>query len=115
MKVGINKNRSGCSTNPLNCRSILPEGPVGKNGRLEAGDELLEVNGNKLLGLNHVEVVVILKELPLYVQMVCARPRLQDGRNPARNSVVFEEKDGDFLELKPQEIAREFIFRLIFK
>jgi len=91
-----------------NYRSILPEGPVGKNGRLKPGDELLEVNGSRLLGLNHVEVVVILKELPLRVQMVCARPRLQDDRNPARNSVVFEEKDGDFLELKPQEIAREF-------
>jgi len=25
-------------------RSILPEGPVGRNGRLRSGDELLEVN-----------------------------------------------------------------------
>lgn len=24
-------------------RSILPEGPVGRNGRLQSGDELLEV------------------------------------------------------------------------
>lgn len=26
-------------------RSILPEGPVGQNGRLKSGDELLEVLG----------------------------------------------------------------------
>ncbi|XP_063871679.1 multiple PDZ domain protein-like isoform X4 [Scylla paramamosain] len=54
-------------------RSILPDGPVGKNNRLCSGDELLEVNGQKLLGLNHVEVVGILKELPRYVRLVCGR------------------------------------------
>ncbi|KAL1493086.1 hypothetical protein ABEB36_011216 [Hypothenemus hampei] len=54
-------------------RSILPEGPVGKNGVLKSGDELLEVNGHQLLGMNHHEVVSILKELPLDVCMVCGR------------------------------------------
>ncbi|CAG9855352.1 unnamed protein product [Phyllotreta striolata] len=56
-------------------RSILPEGPVGRNGTLKSGDELLEVNNHKLLGMNHHEVVSILKELPINVCMVC-------GRNP---------------------------------
>lgn len=77
---------------------------MGKNGRLRPGDELLEVNDCRLHGLNHVEVVVILKELPLYVCMVCARPLQAGVRNTARDSVVFEEKDGDFLELKPTAI-----------
>lgn len=54
-------------------RSILPDGPVGRNGKLCSGDELLEVNGQKLLGLNHVEVVGILKELPRSVRLVCGR------------------------------------------
>ncbi|XP_066246939.1 patj homolog [Euwallacea similis] len=54
-------------------RSILPEGPVGKNEILKSGDELLEVNGHQLLGMNHHEVVSILKELPLNVCMVCGR------------------------------------------
>lgn len=54
-------------------RSILPEGPVGQNGLLRSGDELLEVNGQRLLGMNHLEVVSILKELPQDVRMVCAR------------------------------------------
>lgn len=56
-------------------RSILPEGPVGKNGLLQSADELLEVNGQRLLGLNHLEVVAILKELPQDVRMVCGRER----------------------------------------
>ncbi|KAG1654681.1 Patj [Nymphon striatum] len=54
-------------------RSILDDGPVGINSELMSGDELLEVNGIKLLGLNHVDVVAILKELPMHVRMVCAR------------------------------------------
>jgi len=54
-------------------RSVLPEGPVGKNGSLRSGDELLEVNGHRLLGRNHMEVVAILKELPINIRMICAR------------------------------------------
>lgn len=54
-------------------RNILPDGPVGLNGTLQPGDELLEVNGIQLLGLNHLEVVAILKQLPTFVSLVCAR------------------------------------------
>ncbi|KFW69945.1 Multiple PDZ domain protein, partial [Pygoscelis adeliae] len=55
-------------------RSILPEGPVGRSGKLFSGDELLEVNDISLLGENHKDVVNILKELPIKVTMVCCRP-----------------------------------------
>ncbi|NXC70632.1 MPDZ protein, partial [Anhinga anhinga] len=55
-------------------RSILPEGPVGRSGKLFSGDELLEVNEISLLGENHKDVVNILKELPIEVTMVCCRP-----------------------------------------
>ncbi len=54
-------------------RSVLPNGPVGQNGKLQSGDELLEVNGRKLLGLYHTDVVAILKELPMNVRIICAR------------------------------------------
>ncbi|KAG7252837.1 hypothetical protein CRUP_034701, partial [Coryphaenoides rupestris] len=55
-------------------RSVLPEGPVGRCGKLFSGDELLEVNGVSLIGESHKEVVRILKELPLCVYMACCRP-----------------------------------------
>ncbi|XP_065806535.1 multiple PDZ domain protein isoform X3 [Labrus bergylta] len=55
-------------------RSVLPEGPVGRCGKLFSGDELLEVNGISLIGETHKEVVRILKELPLSVFMTCCRP-----------------------------------------
>ncbi|XP_077869202.1 multiple PDZ domain protein-like [Saccoglossus kowalevskii] len=54
-------------------RSILPDGPVGQNGKLKSGDELLEVNGTQLLGLHHVDVIGILKELPMCVRIVVGR------------------------------------------
>ena len=48
----------GAEQNPHHyIRSVLPDGPVGQNGRLQSGDELLEVNGRKLLGLYHTDVV----------------------------------------------------------
>uniref|UniRef100_A0A3Q4I3A0 Multiple PDZ domain crumbs cell polarity complex component n=1 Tax=Neolamprologus brichardi TaxID=32507 RepID=A0A3Q4I3A0_NEOBR len=55
-------------------RSVLPEGPVGRCGKLFSGDELLEVNGISLIGETHKEVVRILKELPLHVYVTCCRP-----------------------------------------
>ncbi|XP_067283512.1 multiple PDZ domain protein isoform X3 [Pseudorasbora parva] len=54
--------------------SVLPEGPVGRSGKICSGDELLEVNGIPLRGESHKEVVDILKELPVSVTMVCCRP-----------------------------------------
>jgi len=91
-------------------RSILPEGPVGLHGKLKVGDELLEVNNDRLLGLNHVEVVVILKELPINVRMVCARPLTiaEASRDTTRDSVVLQEnEEGEFVELKPPSEADE--------
>ncbi|XP_029382846.1 multiple PDZ domain protein isoform X2 [Echeneis naucrates] len=55
-------------------RSVLPEGPVGRCGKLFNGDELLEVNGISLIGETYKEVVRILRELPLSVYMICCRP-----------------------------------------
>jgi len=47
---------------------------VSATGRLQAGDELLQVNESVLFGRNHVEVVSVLKDLPQRVHIVCARP-----------------------------------------
>uniref|UniRef100_A0A8C5HYU2 Multiple PDZ domain crumbs cell polarity complex component n=1 Tax=Gouania willdenowi TaxID=441366 RepID=A0A8C5HYU2_GOUWI len=59
-------------------RSVLPEGPVGRCGKLFSGDELVEVNDIPLIGETHKEVVRILKELPIHVYMTCCRPNPTD-------------------------------------
>ncbi|XP_049878140.1 patj homolog [Pectinophora gossypiella] len=66
-------------------RSVLPEGPVGQQGTLIAGDELLEVNEYRLHGLTHTEVVNILKRLPNRVRLVCARSSTESGPRPVIN------------------------------
>ncbi|XP_012545467.3 patj homolog [Bombyx mori] len=66
-------------------RSVLPDGPVGLQGVLNAGDELLEVNEYRLHGLTHSEVVNILKQLPDRVRLVCARNSVDSGPRPVVN------------------------------
>lgn len=66
-------------------RSVLPEGPVGQQGTLIAGDELLEANEYRLHGLTHTEVVAILKHLPNRVRIVCARSSIDSGPRPLVN------------------------------
>ncbi|CAG9813575.1 unnamed protein product [Phaedon cochleariae] len=87
-------------------RSILPEGPVGQNGVLNPGDELLEVNGQKLMGIKHVEVVKILRELPSTVRLVCYREN-QCNRviNTSQDREAFEARNilgGSLKNLLPQ-------------
>ncbi|RLU19272.1 hypothetical protein DMN91_007829 [Ooceraea biroi] len=74
-------------------RSILPEGPVGQNGTLRSGDELLEVNGYRLLGINHMEVVSVLKELPIHVRMSILGGSLQNLL-PTMDRLVKAKSDG---------------------
>lgn len=66
-------------------RSVLPDGPVGQQGSLNAGDELLEANEYRLHGLTHIEVVNILKQLPNRVRLVCARSNTDSGPRPLIN------------------------------
>lgn len=67
-------------------RSILPQGPVDKEGTLQSGDELLQVNVKTLKGLFHQEVVSSLKNLPAKVTLVCARKA--NGNSPIRGTIV---------------------------
>lgn len=80
-------------------RSVLPEGPVGQNGLLKSGDELLEVNGQRLLGMNHLEVVAILKELPQDVRMVCGRGKTDITVNDDPLKRVFHLVDLKILKI----------------
>ncbi|KAK5649101.1 hypothetical protein RI129_003993 [Pyrocoelia pectoralis] len=87
-------------------RSILPDGPVGQHGKLGSGDELLEVNGQKLLGIKHVEVVKILKSLPNTVRLVCSRKHDENRViNTSQDREAFEARNilgGSLKNLLPQ-------------
>lgn len=69
-------------------RAILAEGPVGVEGSLRSGDEILEVNDCELVSLNHQNVVTLLKELPKTVRMVCGRTSDVTPKLCANNNVI---------------------------
>lgn len=71
-------------------RSILNEGPVGKDGKLMIGDELLQINEHKLQGLRHTDVVKIIKTLPENVKIVAARGSAPTVINTSNNPEAFE-------------------------
>ncbi|CAH0687064.1 unnamed protein product [Chilo suppressalis] len=78
-------------------RAVAPHGPVAKLGVHKVGDELLEVNGWRVLGAHHVEVVSRLRAVRSPVRLVCARaapPPARPHRDPpapaslARNQIL---------------------------
>ncbi|XP_036439310.1 multiple PDZ domain protein [Colossoma macropomum] len=78
--------------------SLLPEGPLGQCG-LRPGDQLLEVNRIPLVGETHKEVLVLLKDLPVNVFVVCCRliPPTPD-----------EDDDDDDVQFSLKELIAEF-------
>ncbi|XP_013382991.1 PDZ domain-containing protein 2-like [Lingula anatina] len=73
--------------------------PADKDGRLRKGDELLVVNGKKLIGKTHQEAVNIIKEAPKVVDLVIAA-RGKHSRNASDTSTASSAS----LEVKtPQE------------
>lgn len=87
-------------------RSILSDGPVGINGKLKAGDELLEVNGERLFGMNHLEVVAILKELPQDVRMVCGRNKTDF---PLSEETLKKISGSNFENLVPTSVSDRLV------
>ncbi|VUZ50927.1 unnamed protein product [Hymenolepis diminuta] len=54
--------------------TVLPGGLFSSCNYLRPGDELLQVNGYRLHGRSHVEVVRCLRCLPAHIELVVARP-----------------------------------------
>ncbi len=72
-------------------RSILPGGPVDREGSLCRGDELLEVNGQRLKGLFHDQVVSVLRKVhaTTATTLVCGRRLPRSGEpSPIRGTIV---------------------------
>ncbi|XP_033108183.1 partitioning defective 3 homolog, partial [Anneissia japonica] len=69
------RDNSGAGNNPIYIKNILPKGAAIADGRLKAGDRLLEVNGIEMTGKSQVEAVSILRSVKLggVVNLVVSR------------------------------------------
>ena len=69
---------------------ILPNSSASKSGRVRTGDELLEANGQALVGKTHAEALAIFRSLPAVVELVVART--QDANRAILERLKHENK-----------------------
>lgn len=70
---------------------ILPNSSASKSGRVRTGDELLEANGQALVGKTHAEALTIFRCLPAVVTLVVARKK--DANRAILERLKHEKKD----------------------
>uniref|UniRef100_A0A3P9LTP1 PDZ domain-containing protein n=1 Tax=Oryzias latipes TaxID=8090 RepID=A0A3P9LTP1_ORYLA len=93
--VELDKDRHGlglslAGNRDRSCLSIFvyEEGAAAKDGRLWAGDQILEVNGVDLRGASHEEAIAALRQTPAKVRLTVLRDEAQD--RDEENLDVFE-------------------------
>ncbi|XP_018409340.1 PREDICTED: inaD-like protein [Nanorana parkeri] len=70
LSLAGNKDRSQMSIFVV---AINPDGPAGRDGRIQVGDELLELNNNILFGKSHQNASAIIKSAPSKLKLVLIR------------------------------------------
>ncbi|CAF98764.1 unnamed protein product [Tetraodon nigroviridis] len=88
---------------PIYVKNILPQGAAIHDGRLKAGDRLLEVNGVDLNGKSQEEVVALLRATPMGGTVNLLAVRLEDPLLPRE---VQPEEDGMMLT---SDLTQEFL------
>ncbi|RMC08751.1 hypothetical protein DUI87_15001 [Hirundo rustica rustica] len=111
MTIEISKGRSGLGLSivggkdtPLDAiviHEVYEEGAAARDGRLWAGDQILEVNGIDLRSASHEEAITALRQTPQKVQLVVYRneAHYKDEENLEIFSVDIQKKTGRGLGL----------------
>uniref|UniRef100_A0A2K6NF29 InaD-like protein n=1 Tax=Rhinopithecus roxellana TaxID=61622 RepID=A0A2K6NF29_RHIRO len=111
MIIEISKGRSGLGLSivggkdtPLNAiviHEVYEEGAAARDGRLWAGDQILEVNGVDLRNSSHEEAITALRQTPQKVQLVVYRDEAhyRDEENLEMFPVDLQKKAGRGLGL----------------
>lgn len=74
--------------------AVEKDGPAFLEGGIERGDEVLEVNGQSILGLNHSEVISVLRSISGVAHLVIARsaPEHMQSLVTSQNSLAKSDK-----------------------
>ncbi|KAK3587877.1 hypothetical protein CHS0354_019766 [Potamilus streckersoni] len=92
---------------PIYIKNILPKGAAVTDGRLKAGDRLLEVNGIEMTGKTQAEAVSILRNTKMgdTVNIVVSRQETEDDRFKVPRELSQTPHDVDPDSLQPAEKA----------
>lgn len=78
---------------------------------------VFQVNGQKLLGIKHVEVVKILRELPFTVRLVCCRENKSNRViNTSQDREAFEARNilgGSLKNLIPEQPEQQRLIKAL--
>jgi len=98
-------------------RSILPGGPVHREGTVKPGDELLQVNAVRLEGLFHEDVVAALIQsadagtgaglMPPPTLLACCRRESSTSTGPVRGTIVNNVDVGKSKEAFASRVSKE--------
>uniref|UniRef100_A0A3B3UH44 PDZ domain-containing protein n=1 Tax=Poecilia latipinna TaxID=48699 RepID=A0A3B3UH44_9TELE len=82
--------------NAIVIHEVYEEGAAARDGRLWAGDQILEVNGVDLRGASHEEAIAALRQTPAKVRLTVLRDeaRFRDEENLDRFQVELQKKSG---------------------
>uniref|UniRef100_A0A3P9NAS6 PDZ domain-containing protein n=1 Tax=Poecilia reticulata TaxID=8081 RepID=A0A3P9NAS6_POERE len=82
--------------NAIVIHEVYEEGAAARDGRLWAGDQILEVNGVDLRGASHEEAIAALRQTPAMVRLTVLRDeaRFRDEENLDRFRVELQKKSG---------------------
>ncbi|XP_027867625.1 inaD-like protein isoform X2 [Xiphophorus couchianus] len=82
--------------NAIVIHEVYEEGAAARDGRLWAGDQILEVNGVDLRGASHEEAIAALRQTPAKVRLTVLRDeaRFRDEENLDRFRVELQKKSG---------------------
>uniref|UniRef100_UPI001EAF7F31 inaD-like protein n=1 Tax=Oncorhynchus gorbuscha TaxID=8017 RepID=UPI001EAF7F31 len=75
--LSLTEDRDGSRTHlGVYVAGVDPQGAAGRDGRIRAGDELLEINGQILYGRSHQNATAILNRAPSKVQILLTRNKV---------------------------------------
>ncbi|KAG8437100.1 hypothetical protein GDO86_007977 [Hymenochirus boettgeri] len=90
---------------------INPEGPAGKDGRIQVGDELLEINNHILFGKSHQNASAIIKSAPSKLKLVFIRNKdavhqmAVKSPIPDESQILDQEQPGLAVSSKEEEFS----------
>ncbi|KAM7387821.1 hypothetical protein PAMP_024034 [Pampus punctatissimus] len=90
-----------CRKDAIVIHEVYEEGAAARDGRLWAGDQILEVNGMDLRGASHEEAIAALRQTPAKVRLTVLRDEAQyrDEENLDLFKVELQKKSGRGLGL----------------